>query len=418
MSAKKFVLKDDSMKNLENKFEIFFKDRPELCAKCSNISNKISNDLLKAKNNNEVSFDEYDNAQNFLTCLLRTTCNVENCKENIHYGTLKQEDVQILNDIIEYLFEMEDCHTIFACLWLYRILGNVECLLSKANTIDLKKPNSLAEFLKYINDLGIQNLYFRGQENKDWLPEAGIFRDKYKMEIRGDREKEFYDALLMRCPEEFSGLGHLDRLVKMQHYGLPTRLLDITSNPLMALYFACQSCLQSDEDVYDKDGVVFIFKPHDVKSAESDVGMMIATLACFSKDDQNAIAASSFSCDSSGVYKDENVEKFFYELSKERPAFKRTINPEDLHKNCFIQPNYLNKRLKCQSGAFVMIGLDNEPLFRGSTDGNLTIPYKIIIPKEFKKYLLSELDNIAINRATVYQDLENASKYIREKKKS
>lgn len=92
-----------------------------------------------------------------------------------------------------------------------------------------------------------ETLVFRGMSNSEWPPIPSLARYTGRDEfIEHDMVNEF---LTLR-PDAFQGLqSNFEILAKMQHYGLPTRLLDFTLNPLVALYFACSECPKSDARV-------------------------------------------------------------------------------------------------------------------------------------------------------------------------
>ena len=83
-----------------------------------------------------------------------------------------------------------------------------------------------------------------------------------------------YKEMLCICPNEFDNCKTtLERLVKMQHYSLPTRLLDITTNPLVALYFA------SEADETDGTLYAFMFNKEDVRYFDSPDVCVLSNLS-------------------------------------------------------------------------------------------------------------------------------------------
>lgn len=53
-----------------------------------------------------------------------------------------------------------------------------------------------------------------------------------------EKEKEIYNEFIATKPNEFLNMSTFDKLTKMRHYNIPNRLLDVTFDPLCALYFA------------------------------------------------------------------------------------------------------------------------------------------------------------------------------------
>lgn len=104
---------------------------------------------------------------------------------------------------------------------------------------------------KYVDfsDPPLCELLFRGHADVDYVLSPSLARPPYKIE----NERDLVDLAKYRYPDVFrDDMTPIQLLALLQHYGIPTRLLDVTESALVALYFAC--C-----DKFDTDGEVFVF---------------------------------------------------------------------------------------------------------------------------------------------------------------
>ena len=99
-------------------------------------------------------------------------------------------------------------------------------------------------------------MLFRGQADVkyDLMPSLGRDRELDVDISIFNEERDMIDMAKYKLPDVFhNDLQPIELLALLQHHGIPTRLLDITENALVALYFACVGSQEAD-------GEVIIFK--------------------------------------------------------------------------------------------------------------------------------------------------------------
>ncbi len=96
-----------------------------------------------------------------------------------------------------------------------------------------------------------KNISFRGHGDTMWQAKPSLFRQEPDV---AEFEAEMIRELISLYPHDFlHDTSMFDRLVRMQHYGLPTRLLDVKKSA-RPLFFSVW-----EEPFDDRDGAVLAF---------------------------------------------------------------------------------------------------------------------------------------------------------------
>ncbi|MED3804479.1 FRG domain-containing protein [Lysinibacillus xylanilyticus] len=286
---------------------------------------------------------------------------------------------------------------------------------------------SLGDFFKQLPSLDVkikENIFYRGQSNTKYKLTPSVFRNSNLK-----NENKIYSDIMTECSQEFEDVKlHNEILSKMQHYGVQTRLLDVTVNALVALYFAC-------EGNKNEDGAVFVIKSKDseIKQYDSDVISILSSLPRFKVDEKKEIKklaekakckidkivppkVSSIDREIAEFNSDPLIKRLLHEIKKEKPAFEDIINPCDLLNNYFFTPRKNNARIIRQSGAFMIFGLGNEEFeVEEYAERDSDKSYKIIIGRDYKETIIKQLSVCGISKATLHPELYKVAEYIKEK---
>lgn len=268
--------------------------------------------------------------------------------------------------------------------------------------------STIEDLVNGLNDGEI--LFYRGLPNDEYDPIPSFL-------VRNDpnqqSESDLYHSLLLERPEDFNTKNHLSTLAKMQHYTSKTRLMDVSTNPLMAFFFASAYC-------EDKDGAVVVYRvpKNQVLHSNSDKALMLSCLPPLKEEDKEEIKRFCLGRRGETIYeKDVQGNRamihLLHEIRGEYPAFECGIEPDDLLSSYFVLANKDNERSKIQSGYFVIAGLVDEQQFKQQMSQYMEC--KIIIPSQEKARAKKQLEILNVNESVIYPSLDRTALNIRDR---
>jgi FRG domain len=250
------------------------------------------------------------------------------------------------------------------------------------------KASSLADYLNCIKELvsywGLdrpgkpyheaESLWFRGHQDASWKLTPKFYRDEFKNADEADIRQEFQSRALQliqgRVPTD-----KWEWYFLMQHYGAPTRLLDWSDNPLLALYFAVA------DHSGKQDAAVWTIDPTwlNNKLGKEVVGAILPDWQ----------EANSYLRDLEEAYEESAVAKV------RLPAA--------------IDPPHVDRRLAAQSSRFIIFGLNHDLMqskkIKSEREKKRHLKM-ITIPRKSISTIRDELYTCGFTHSFVFPDLQ------------
>jgi hypothetical protein len=254
----------------------------------------------------------------------------------------------------------------------------------------IHKLDSFSKVLKTIETFQEKNetAWYRGCGRASYQLKPTLYRHPSKTNANElhDLEKRIASVFTQRSPPFVpqSFVNEWDRMFFMQHYGIPTRLLDWTESPFVAMYFALTTCQRDANNIVSDDVALWMLDPSSWnQGALSDITFLGGVL----DQDQGQVKSYSPSMD--------------LDQRKEMPIM--------------IYGTHNSPRIVAQRGMFALFGKSLEPMEtlyqqQSMKSGCLE---KIEIPRQCVDSIAHSLFRKGISDSTVYPDLSGLSMELR-----
>jgi FRG domain len=293
--------------------------------------------------------------------------------------------------------------------------------------LEIKSVSDLADIALWHRQTPTKSVLYRGQADFQYDLQPSSFRLVKHFQSEGNMVRD----LIASHPREFENSHNmLDKLVHMQHYGLPTRLLDVTKNLLVALYFASSKEFVTEvDDKVDEltgkkkqvkrkkevDGAVFVLesdKRKTYKYFDSDVVSILANLSNCSGSEKKAIkemlhSVSSF--DKNSFNESDSVKHLVRFIKAEKPYLDNVIEPEDVFRVLVVEPKKSNPRVVAQAGAFLLSRIPAYNRMPYLDDFKAT---RYRVPAGSKLIIREQLAQMGVDIATLFPEIEYSAKNI------
>lgn len=291
----------------------------------------------------------------------------------------------------------------------------------KQYTNNVEKIDSVGDLLSNIKTLSesydsATSLYFRGEDECGWELRPSVMRDNLAA-----YESDMLVDLASRRPEEFNGTtSALAQWVLAQHHGLPTRFLDVTRNPLVALFHACDITGQEEQKKEDGRLHVFVVPRALVKTFDSDAISIVSNAARVSRFQRDALLGKQFSMGNGRIRREiehHEAMRILYQLIRqEKPYFEERIDPRDFYQVFVVEPQQSSERLRAQAGAFLVSAFherfERDEILKWNAEIPVYAHYELTISGGSKDEIKKDLQLLNITRENLFPGLDSSAKAV------
>lgn len=263
---------------------------------------------------------------------------------------------RVIYDLDSDLWEVEDDYTVWAGVeeWRGEEYDDYPDRIDEILTLDAD------EIIRQLSS-GTTGYWYRGHGVGTWTLQPTIARQVNATQSLEEQLADEFERKIAYLDNVRYPLSKPELYFLMQHHGLPTRLLDWTSSPLVALFFAVENSAHDDQD------------------------------ACIWRLDPQQL---------NRVYRENNLVRISDDL------FSGATQPKVLA----IRAHHTNQRMSAQKAEFT-VHRDYSPMEHDLTHA-VALRKSLVIPKRTKDELRQKLLVLGIDRATLFPDLDNIARTV------